>query len=595
MKHLLLIALLFAAASLYAGNDKPLSFCNPINIDYGWGGPAQSGSFRTAADPVIVLFKGRYYLFTTLDRGGYRSSTDLVHWQNHSFNSEVVSSVMSRDGYMAPAVTADSNYVYFINFRGEDPNKQIGVIRTADPFHGKWELCGMTRCMADPCLLFDDGKAYVYYGLGENNPTRVFQADKTFAPIPGTERIVRPGIADISTCKEGYQRGRRELFGEIEVPDSSFHFHNLPCTEGVWVTKHDGSYYLQYATPGTLSQWYCDVLLKSSLPDEGFRLEPYNPVSMKVGGFVGSAGHSCVFQDRYGNSWEVTTMWVGNHDLFERRIGLFPVTYDRQGRMRVHTVLGDYPMPMPNRKFTDADIMTTGWMLQSFRKACHASSSMESHPASNAVDENSHTWWAAATGNPGEYFAVDFGKEVEVDAVQVNFADEGKATGEDYHAYRVFYSSDWHEWKLLIDKSYNRQSVPHDYVALKQRVRAKALKIENEHTPKGQKFALLDFRVFGKGKGRKPVSVNSLRASRNKGDRRMAHLSWSPSANANGYMVRFGYQPDFLNQCIQINDSGKTDLNIHILISDQDYYYRIDSFNENGITKGTLVSDKASR
>lgn len=592
MKHLLSVLLfLFVAVSLEAKKGTGLTFCNPINIDYGWGGVNHGGSFRTAADPVIVLFKDRYYLFTTLDRGGYRSSPDLVHWQDHKFNSEV-SSVMAGDGYMAPAVAADGNYVYFINFRGEDPTKQIGVIRSADPLHGQWELCGSTRCMADPCLLFDDGKTYLYYGLGENNPTRVFQADGTFAPVPGTERIVRQGIGDINKSAEGYQRGRRELFGEIEVPDSSFPFRNLPCTEGAWVTKHDGTYYLQYATPGTLSQWYCDVLLKSNRPDGGFALEPYNPVSMKIGGFIGSAGHSCVFQDRYGNSWEVTTMWIGNHDMFERRIGLFPVTYDRQGRMRVHTVLGDYPMPMPNGKFTDADIMTTGWMLQSFKKPCRASSFMEAHPASNAVDENGHTWWSAQTGNPGEYFIVDLGSKVEVDALQVNFADEGKATSEDYHAYRVFYSVDGKNWKLLIDKSGNKQSVPHDYVALKQSIKAKALKIENVHMPVGQKFALLDFRVFGKGNGKKPAAVKSLKVSRNKGDRRMARLSWAPSANADGYLVRFGYRPDFMNQCVQINDPDKSDLNIHILTSNENYYYRVDSFNSNGISEGEISSDE---
>lgn len=61
-------------------------------------------------------------------------------------------------------------------------------------------------------------------------------------------------------------------------------------------------------------------------------------------------------------------MWVGNHDEFERRIGLFPVSFDDKGRMRTHTVLGDYPMSLPQKKFNPQDISAFGWMLQSYHK-----------------------------------------------------------------------------------------------------------------------------------------------------------------------------------------------------------------------------------
>ena len=53
---------------------------------------------------------------------------------------------------------------------------------------------------------------------------------------------------------------------------------------------------------------------------------------------------------------------VGNHDEFERRIGLFPVSFDDKGRMRTHTVLGDYPMSLPQKRFNPQDISAFGWM-----------------------------------------------------------------------------------------------------------------------------------------------------------------------------------------------------------------------------------------
>lgn len=52
----------------------PATFCNPLDLDYGWGGKGH----RHSADPVIVLFKNRYYLFATDDLPGCRMSDDLL-------------------------------------------------------------------------------------------------------------------------------------------------------------------------------------------------------------------------------------------------------------------------------------------------------------------------------------------------------------------------------------------------------------------------------------------------------------------------------------------------------------------------------------
>ena len=56
----------------------PRTFCNPLNLDYGWSGKGH----RHSADPVVVLFKDRYYLIATDDVPGYRVSDDLLAWTN---------------------------------------------------------------------------------------------------------------------------------------------------------------------------------------------------------------------------------------------------------------------------------------------------------------------------------------------------------------------------------------------------------------------------------------------------------------------------------------------------------------------------------
>ena len=594
---LLVSFFLFSCAENKQVTEQQTTFCNPMNLDYGWGCfQKREKKARTAADPVIVLFKDKYYLFTTMDIGGYRVSDDLITWKDVYFNPEIHASALDIDHYVAPAVAADDNYVYFINFTRDRSKKKVDVIRSADPENGKWEKCGEVRRMADPCLFIDDGRFYFYYGLGAEQSTTFFEVNpETFEEIEGTKKVLREYITDVKECTSGYHFGRRELYDEIDASAWMGKFEKIPCPEGAWIVKNNDKYYLQYATPGTICNWYCDIVMESDSANGGFVEQPYNPVSLKVGGFIGGAGHSCVFKDKYGNWWQATSMWIGNHDEFERRIGLFPVSFDAKGRMRTHTVLGDYPMLLPQKKFEPQDISAFGWMLQSFNKACMASSSLSGFEPEKAADENVRTWWSAESGNAGEHFVMNFGKKVQINSVQINFAEQDinpEAPKEtDYHAYKLYTSNDGHTWKLLADKSGNKTAVPHEYLELSGPVEASYMKVENVHTPKEGKFALLDLRVFGSGYSDKPGQVKELSVKRNQEDERYASLAWNKVSGTDGYLVRFGYQPDFLNQCIQVKGNETTELLLHILTKGVKYYYRVDTYNDSGITEGNVISE----
>lgn len=573
------------------------TYCNPLNLDYGWGCFLKDRkTSRSAADPVIVLFKGKYYLFTTYDIGGYRVSDDLMTWKNVYFDSNICPYALDGDHYIAPAVAADSNYVYFVNFTHGPSKKKVDVIRSSNPETGIWEKCGEIERLSDPCLFIDNKRFYFFFGLGPEHPTTVFEVNPTnFEEIPGTRRVLRKYIKNIDECRSGYHLGRRELFDEIDASAWQGHFRNLPCPEGAWIIRNKDKYYLQYATPGTICNWYCDIVMQSDSADRGFVEQLYNPVSLKVGGFIGGAGHSCVFKDKYENWWQVTTMWVGNDDEFERRIGLFPVSFDKKGRMRVHTVLGDYPIVMPQKYIEPHDIPILGWMIQSYKKECIASSSLSGFNVSNATDENVRTWWSAETGNPGEYFIMNLGKKVRINSFQLNFAEQDinqyAAKETDYHAYKVYVSDDGYTWNLLIDKSTNRTAVPHDYIELDKPINASFVKVENIHTPKNGKFALLDLRGFGYGFSNLPGKIERPTVKRNLEDERFAELTWPRVLNADGYLIRFGYQPDFLNQSIQVKGNETDKLLLHILTKGMKYYYRIDSYNDSGITLGNVISD----
>lgn len=579
------------------------TFCNPMNLDYGFKGSGEKAR-RAAADPVIVLFKDKYYLFATNDRGGFRVSDDLMNWKSLSFDSAFIKAAFTEDGWhggasLAPAVAADDNYMYYINFSGpkvKDGDNIVDVFRTDDPESGKWEVVSTIRNTADPTLFINKGRYFMYHGLGAESPTQVFELDSvTMTEIPNSAKYLREKIEDVQQCKQGYYLGRRFVNDKLDTgilldsPDYGF----PPCPEGPWVVENNEKYYLQVATAGTASYWYSDAVFVSDSPTGPFEEMPYNPVSMKAGGFISSAGHSCVFEDRYGNWWEVSTMWLGMHEGFERRLGLFPVKFDEQGRMRVYTALGDYPMILPQRKFDPDKEYLAKWYVQSFGKNITVSSTYDKFVAQNANDENIRTWWSAETGDSGEWLVMDLGKETEINALQINFAEQDavlKSPDEtDYHAYKLYTSNDGENWDIFLDKSENRKAVPHDYTELDKTVKARFLKVENVHTPKMGKFAVSDLRVFGKGDGQLPSKVQDIKVERNAKDERFMKIEWSKADNADGYLVRFGYAPDFLNLCVQVKGGDATSLTNHLLTKGVKYYYRVDSYNGSGIVQSEIV------
>lgn len=587
---------IMAAALLLAscGTDIESVYCNPLDLDYGWGiFKRELPLCRTSADPVMLMFKDKYFLFSTHDIGGYRVSDDMVHWKNMKFNEEVWDSAYNVGGtYVAPAVAADENYMYFIKINNDKKAKTVDVVRSSDPAKGIWEVASTIPKVADPSLLIDGGRYYLYYGLG--NGIKMFELDPvTLEKIEGSDKTILPKVRDVNTCVGGYDFGRREIFDEIEAPDWKGKYVMTPCQEGSWMTKVGDRYYLQFATPGTIAIWYCDALLTGPTPEGPFTLEPYSPVSIKAGGFIGSAGHSSVFQDRYGNWWEISTMWVGNSNEFERRLGLFPVSFDEKGRMKVETTLGDFPMTIRQEKFDAKGGNLKGWWCLSKGKACTASSSKEGFGPELASDEDVRTWWAAE-GGKGEWIEMDLGAIKTVHALQMNFAEQNFTPDtyeNDFTAYKVYASADGQSWRKIADKSRNKRTNPHEFIVLKKALQIRYVKVECVSAMNGQTFAMRDLRVFGCGDGTKAGAVEELTAVRDREDERYAQLSWKPAPGADGYILNFGIDPEFLNLTIQIKDPQKASLLVHILTKGEKYWWRMDSYNENGITEGTVIEE----
>ncbi|TVT38481.1 family 43 glycosylhydrolase [Hymenobacter setariae] len=573
------LCLLLLPALAFAQPHPRPTYCNPLNLDYGYT-PFErfstAGRHRATADPVITLFKGTYYLFST-NQKGYWWSDDLSNW-HFLARSFLKPENTVLDDLCAPAVRAVGDTLLVI---GSSAQANFALWRSTDPKANKWEKAVDPFPVAawDPDLfLDDDGRLYLYYGSSNEFPLYGVQLSrKTYQPLGQPTPLLK-----LNDAQFGWQR-----FGEYL--DNTF---LNPFMEGAWMTKYAGKYYLQYGAPGTEFSGYADGVQVADRPLGPFVPQPHNPFTWKPGGFARGAGHGNTFQDKWGSWWHVSTMVVNVKNNFERRLGLWPAGFDAAGTLYCNTDFGDYPHYLPTGPADHLQSQFTGWMLLNYNKPVQASSTLGSYAPNLAVDESIKTYWSAATANPGEYFQTDLGAMCTVRAVQLNYADQdvnpaflGKQPGL-YHQYRLYHSLDGKTWQLLADKSQNRTDVPHDYIELKTPLRTRYLKLENCHMPTG-KFALSGLRVFGLGSGVKPQPVNEFVVLRTAADKRSAWLRWVPNDAATGYNIHIGLAPDKLYSCAMV--LGANDYYFKGMDKDRTYYFTIEAFNENGISSRTPV------
>jgi hypothetical protein len=356
------------------------------------------------------------------------------------------------------------------------------------------------------------------------------------------------------------------------------------------MTKHGDKYYFQYGAPGTEFSGYADGVVVGDSPLGPFTPQSL-PMSWKPGGFARGAGHGATFQDNAKNYWHVSTIALSVKNNFERRIGIWPAGFDKDGVMYCNTAFGDYPHYVKSQNLTLAGGETfTGWMLLNYNKPVQVSSTLGSYYPNYAVDESIKTYWSAASANKGEWIQTDLGGQSTVHAIQVNYADHdaeflGK-TKNVFHQYRIYHSVDGKKWSILIDKSNNKQDVPHDYVKLTVPVKARYIKLENLHMPTG-KFAISGLRVFGKGSGTVPGKVKNFIVLRTEKDKRSAWIKWSPVDNAYAYNIYMGIAPDKLYNNIMIY--GANEYYYKSMDRERPYYFQIEAINEAGIGQRTEI------
>jgi hypothetical protein len=592
MKLKLTVAVCYFIFFALAGKSQQRTYCNPINIDYGYTpipNFSEWGRHRATADPVIVNYKGDYYLFST-NQWGYWRSNDLLNW---TFISKKFLRPWNKGTYdelCAPAVgiIGDTMIVF-----GSTYTKNFTIWMSTNPKANEWkplvdsfEIGGW-----DPTFFTDDdGRLYMYNGSSNKYPMYGIELNRsTMKPI-GT----RQEMYLLEPWRFGWQR-----FGE--------HMDNTfldPFIEGSHMTKYKDKYYLQYGAPGTEFSGYADGLLTGNNPLGPFEPMP-DPLSYKLGGFVRGAGHGATFQDNYKKYWHVSTTVISVKNTFERRLGMWPTGFDKDDVMYCNTTFGDYPHYIPAPQFSGSAYGNegkseyfTGWMLLNYNKPVQVSSILGGYVPNYAVDELIKTYWSAKTSDKGEWIQTDLGNISTVNAIQINYGDQdvsfpkeidsiflGKTIGL-YHQYKLYYSINGKKWSLLVDKSNNKKDVPHDYTELEKPVQARFIKLENIHMPTG-KFAISGFRVFGNGNGAKPDAVNGFIVLRTEKDKRSAFIKWKPVDNAFAYNIYYGINPEKLYTSIMVHANNEYWLKT--MDSQKTYYFTIESINENGVSQRSSV------
>ncbi len=586
--------------------------CNPINMEYKYQFNEANGQIsvnREAADPSMVYFNGKYFVFPSMT-AGFLVSDNLADWVFHPLKDLPIYDY-------APDVRVIGEYLYFTASKADE---NCSFYRTKDPINGSFEEIKGTFPFVDPNMFIDDdGRIYFYWGCTNDKPIYGVELNpEDMRPLTEPVELVFTNLSVIGYERNGENHIPLRTPEEIEEIVQSYASNNPnvsnemlkmvrnaigndPYLEGAWMDKHDGRYYLQYSVPGTQFNVYCDGVYVSDSPLGPFSLAKNNPYSYKPGGFIPGAGHGSTMKDRFGNYWHASTMRISVNHNFERRIGLWPAGFDQEGELFCNQRYGDWPMKIEQAKMNPWS--NPEWMLLSYGKPATSSSSVEGKEAAKATDENVQTWWRAASSESGEWIEVDLLHECDVFAIQVNFADDqlnvlppegavfwGTAPSRRYIDQRRHFtrwllegSVDGKEYFVIEDKSHASTDLSHDLIVRESGFKARYIRCTVKELPYNQAPCISGLRVFGIGEGHLPDKATGVQTDL------VCDLDlvvkWS-QGDAVGYNVLWGFAPNKLYHSYMV--LGRNEVTIGALIKGEPLYVRVDAFNEKGITEGDV-------
>jgi beta-xylosidase len=293
-------------------NAQSKTYSNPILAD---------GSL---ADPDVILVDGTYYLYPTSHGSGYDvwTSTDLVNWKPRGRVFKA-----PHGGAWAPDVFHNKRgdgkfYLYYTDSAPDAPQhgpfgKQIGVAVSDSPL-GPFDDKNVLAGGSIDAHLFqdDDGRCYLYY-----------------VHIVDGFKILAQRMSDPLT-KEGEPI-------EVLHPTEPWEMISGHVTEGPFMLKHDGTYYLMYSGTGADSPNYGIGYATSKSPLGPFKKSADNPIAHR-GNTIYGPGHHCVVSGPDGKLWMIYHQKYDGETNYQRFLALDPIWFDDGGKLHARVTRGTH-------------------------------------------------------------------------------------------------------------------------------------------------------------------------------------------------------------------------------------------------------------
>lgn len=254
--------------------------------------PAESGKTyknpvfgeEQAADPGVLYYDGLYYCYSTSAPLGYYvyTSPDLVNWTNQGLCADMMWGLDRGGYYWAPEVIEKDGKFYMI----ATVEEHIGFAVADSPLgpfipEDNWLY---EKSIDGHVFIDDDGKAYLYY-VSWQSTYGIYGCELNDDMVS-----VKPGTTKLLLKPE-------DPWEEIEGS----------VTEGPFILKHNGTYYLTYSGTGYTSDYYAVGYATSDSPLGDYERYDANPVLSYTSKFHGPGHHS------FTTSPDGSELWIVYH------------------------------------------------------------------------------------------------------------------------------------------------------------------------------------------------------------------------------------------------------------------------------------------